>query len=101
MAARRRKRNTANTKKVKVALLVFGILLLLFILFKLSGFIGIGLRVLTNRNINLRETADGLINVLLLGVGGGMHDGPDLTDTIMLVSIKPASKSATLISLPR
>ncbi len=41
------------------------------------------------------------INILLLGVGGGRHDGAQLADTIMLVSLKPSTKEAALISLPR
>ena len=43
----------------------------------------------------------GRINVLLLGIPGKGHDGPNLTDTIMVVSIDPEKKSADLISLPR
>lgn len=44
---------------------------------------------------------DERINVLLLGYGGPGHDGPYLTDSIMLVSIKATSRQAILISLPR
>lgn len=40
-------------------------------------------------------------NVLLLGIGGGTHDGPDLTDTIMLASIDWKKDSVTLVSIPR
>ncbi len=41
------------------------------------------------------------INVLLLGMGGAGHDGPYLTDTIMLVSFQPSQKKAVLLSVPR
>jgi polyisoprenyl-teichoic acid--peptidoglycan teichoic acid transferase len=41
------------------------------------------------------------INILLLGIGGGNHNGAQLTDTIMLASLKPSTKEAALISLPR
>jgi polyisoprenyl-teichoic acid--peptidoglycan teichoic acid transferase len=41
------------------------------------------------------------INILLLGHGGAGHDGPELTDTIMIASIKPSSKEAALVSIPR
>src|ERR1700736_3485660 len=40
---------------------------------------------------------DERINVLLLGYGGPGHDGPYLTDSIMLVSIKATSRQAVLI----
>jgi LCP family protein required for cell wall assembly len=41
------------------------------------------------------------INVLLLGMGGPGHDGPFLTDTIMIASIQPSTKQVALISIPR
>ncbi len=44
---------------------------------------------------------DDRINILLLGIGGGNHDGAQLADTIMLASLKPSTKEAALISLPR
>jgi LCP family protein required for cell wall assembly len=39
--------------------------------------------------------------VLFLGIGGGKHDGPLLTDTIIYASIDPKSQKITLISIPR
>lgn len=44
---------------------------------------------------------DGQVNVLLLGIGGPEHDGPYLTDTMILVQMRPKDKKATLISIPR
>ncbi len=41
------------------------------------------------------------INILLLGNGGYGHDGANLTDTIMVASIKPSAKKVALISIPR
>jgi LCP family protein required for cell wall assembly len=41
------------------------------------------------------------INILLLGYGGPGHDGPYLTDSIMLVSIRPGTHQAIMVSLPR
>lgn len=49
----------------------------------------------------LNVEGDGRINILLLGRGGSGHEGPDLTDTIILVSIDPIEKSAGLVSIPR
>lgn len=40
-------------------------------------------------------------NVLLLGSGGGTHEGPDLTDTMMVLSIDRKNNSVALISIPR
>jgi polyisoprenyl-teichoic acid--peptidoglycan teichoic acid transferase len=40
-------------------------------------------------------------NILLLGYGGGKHDGAYLTDTIIVTHIDPKLKKVTLISIPR
>ncbi len=58
------------------------------------------LQLLFNKNIELKTTGDA-INVLILGISGGSHDGPDLTDTIIFASIDQAKNKTTLISLPR
>jgi len=44
---------------------------------------------------------DERINILLLGYGGPGHDGPYLTDSVMLVSIRPSTHQAIMISIPR
>jgi LCP family protein required for cell wall assembly len=43
----------------------------------------------------------GNTNVLLLGTGGGDHDGADLTDTIILASIDQNNKLVPMLSIPR
>lgn len=49
----------------------------------------------------LKGEGDGRINFILLGRGGDGHDGPDLTDTILIASIDPINKTASLVSVPR
>jgi len=46
------------------------------------------------------EDAD-RVNIMLLGIGGEGHDGPWLTDTMMLASLKPSTSQLSLISIPR
>jgi LCP family protein required for cell wall assembly len=58
------------------------------------------LKVNVNPNL-LKGEGDGRVNVLMLGRGGGTHDGPDLTDTMLLASIDPINDTATLLSIPR
>ncbi len=41
------------------------------------------------------------INILLLGVGGANHQGGNLADTIILVSIKPSIEEVSMVSFPR
>jgi LCP family protein required for cell wall assembly len=40
-------------------------------------------------------------NILLLGTGGEGHQGYNLSDTIILVSVSPKAKDVVLISIPR
>lgn len=41
------------------------------------------------------------VNVVLLGIGGGNHDGADLTDTILLLSFHLTNHTLSMISVPR
>jgi len=41
------------------------------------------------------------INILMLGIGGSGHDGPYLSDTNIILSIKPSTKEVAMISIPR
>ena len=50
---------------------------------------------------DISGTKEDRVNILLLGIGGDGHQGPYLTDTIILVSLKPEDKSVALISIPR
>lgn len=57
-----------------------------------------------DRNVDptrLNGEGDGRVNILLLGKGGAGETAPDLTDTLMLVSIDPVSNEAALLSVPR
>jgi len=44
---------------------------------------------------------DGRTNILLLGVGDKDHAGASLTDSIIIASIEPATRSIVFLSLPR
>lgn len=41
------------------------------------------------------------ISVLLLGYGGGVHEGGSLTDSIMVAQIRPKDQKINLVSIPR
>jgi LCP family protein required for cell wall assembly len=56
--------------------------------------------VFFKKDIALKKD-DQRINILLLGTGGGKHDGPNLSDTIIFLSLDISHKKATLISIPR
>lgn len=57
-----------------------------------------------NSNVDpsqLKGEGSGRVNILLLGIGGPNHDGPDLTDSIMVVSIDVVNHKMALLSIPR
>lgn len=47
------------------------------------------------------ESRDSRTNILLLGVGGAGHEAPELTDTMMFVSLDHGDRSPVFLSLPR
>ncbi len=49
----------------------------------------------------LAGQSDDRINILLLGIGGPGHDGPFLSDTNIILSIKPSTKQIAMVSVPR
>jgi LCP family protein required for cell wall assembly len=49
----------------------------------------------------LKGEGDGRVNILLLGLGGPGHDGPDLTDTMVVLSVDPVNNTAAMLSIPR
>jgi len=49
----------------------------------------------------LKGEDKGRVNILLLGIGGKGHSGGELTDIIMIASIKPATNEASILSIPR
>jgi polyisoprenyl-teichoic acid--peptidoglycan teichoic acid transferase len=57
-------------------------------------------RLVFDDGIPLKSTDD-RTNVLLLGIGGRSHDGSDLTDTMIVLSLNNKNHSAALISIPR
>jgi LCP family protein required for cell wall assembly len=65
---------------------------------------GAGTAAALKPNVNpdlLKGEGSGRVNILLLGRGGGTHDAPDLTDTMMVASVDPINHTSTLLSLPR
>ena len=58
--------------------------------------------LLFNKEIELKkEEESGAVNILLLGIAGGNHDGATLTDTIIFAHIDSDRNKAVLVSIPR
>ncbi len=54
-----------------------------------------------NRDVQLKGESQDRVNILLLGIGGEGHDGPLLTDTMIVASLKPSTGQVALLSVPR
>lgn len=67
----------------------------------------VSLKILSLHNITgiagtpLPTDEFGHTNILLLGQGDESHQGADLTDTMMIASIDPKTRSIALLSIPR
>src|SRR5260221_4101853 len=95
-------KNKKNMVLKKIGLL-FGLIILIFLSVQLFQFFKtysplVGGVIHPTKPLRM---SSGRLNVLLLGIGGGSHDGPNLTDTIIYASIDPVTKRTTLISIPR
>lgn len=58
-------------------------------------------KLLLSSDKELTGEDQGRVNVLLLGMGGEGHDGPLLTDTIIVAQIDTRTEEAVLVSVPR
>jgi LCP family protein required for cell wall assembly len=57
--------------------------------------------LLIKKDIELTQEKAESVNVLILGIGGGTHDGPNLTDSIILANINPEKNTVNMFSIPR
>jgi len=76
------------------------VVLLLFVIFQLArslDFTGI----IFSFGKNLQSDEKGMTNILLTGIGGGNHDGANLTDTIIVAGIDYKNKLVPMLSVPR
>ena len=97
--------------KLRFALLLLGLVLVSF--FVVKGIVGsyqlmtsTGVtpgtlfRLVFDQGADLKPI-DGRVNVALLGIAGGNHEGADLTDTIIVLSFAPQKHTISMISVPR
>lgn len=57
--------------------------------------------LVTSNNQQLQGEREDRVNILLLGIGGPGHDGPYLTDTMIVASVQPSTGKVALLSIPR
>ncbi len=97
--------------KLKAAFLLFGAFLILLLFLKAITVSNVFMqstgitpttlfRLVFDAGADLKPI-DGRVNILLLGIAGGDHDGRDLTDTILVLSFHKKNGTLSMISVPR
>ncbi len=86
--------------KPLIVVVLFVLILAFIFVVKTANFYPFIFHLIFDRGVNLKQT-DSKINILLLGIGGGGHDGPNLTDTIILATIDQKTNKVILSSIPR
>ncbi len=94
------KYNKRNKKIIVVFLALFGILIFGKVLLIGVKYAPVLFQLIFNSEVSLKKSDDN-VNILLLGIGGGKHEGPNLSDTIIFASINQAKNKVTLVSVPR
>ncbi|MBI3620089.1 LCP family protein [Candidatus Roizmanbacteria bacterium] len=86
-------------RKIGAILLGISVVIAIFFFLKVKQFYS---KVYTPTGRSVGPSAEKTAyNILLLGYGGGGHEGAYLTDTMMVLHFDLQTKKATLISLPR
>lgn len=98
MENRTLKRNRASRKPL---FMWIGIIVLILLAVVLVRYFSLFWGLTVDRKIDVKKTQSGNINVLIMGIGGGNHDGPNLTDTIILASVNPEKNTVNMVSIPR
>lgn len=78
-----------------------GIIVCIVIVIVLLRYFSLFWGLTVDKKIDVKKTESGNINVLVMGIGGGNHDGPNLTDTIILASVNPEKNTVNMVSIPR
>jgi LCP family protein required for cell wall assembly len=95
-----RRRRPAR-KRVFFAFLVAVVLIFGVLLWKSSAILSLIWHTSVEQITHINAPPPKPVNLLLLGIGGGTHEGPDLTDTIIFMHVDPIHKKVELVSLPR
>lgn len=94
----RRKQKKKIWKLGLIILIIAIIIALVFFLNKFSGTFSVVNFILSNTGL---KSNDGRVNILLLGIAGGSHDGANLTDTILVATYDLKTNQLYLFSIPR
>lgn len=87
-------------RKILIIIAIIFLVVIGKLVLGLAKFSPVFFQLLFHKEISLKK-ANHNVNILILGIGGGSHEGPDLTDTIMFASIDESKNKISLVSIPR
>lgn len=87
-------------KKRRPLLIFLAVFFVIFFIVKTASLYPFLFHLVFDKGVNLKQE-NNVINILLLGIGGGTHEGTNLTDTIILASINTKDNKVILTSIPR
>lgn len=89
--------------KKNIFLLIAVIILIFVGIFRnqISSLLGLFYGVTIDKAIHLTSQEKESFNIALLGIGGAKHDGPDLSDTIILANVNVKQNAVHMFSIPR
>lgn len=93
-----------NNRLVRFLVILFGVFVIFAIIWQFaSGTSSVEVFDFMNplKKEETIKSTDDRINILLLGNAGGVHDGPYLTDSIIVASYNLKTSDITLFSIPR
>jgi len=90
-------------QKKQALILLAVVLLIIFGIFKsqINSFLSVIYSVTIDKTIDLTEREQESFNIAVLGIGGGKHEGPDLSDTIILANVNIKQNKVHMFSIPR
>jgi LCP family protein required for cell wall assembly len=89
-----------HKKKPLIVVGIFVAILAIIFIAKTVSYYPFLFQLFFDKGVNLKQN-DSRINILILGIGGGDHEGPNLTDTIILANLNEKDNKVTLFSIPR
>lgn len=89
-----------KNRKPLFVVVIFVVILGFFLISKTANLYPFLFHLIFDKGVSLKQT-DNKVNILILGIGGGSHEGPNLTDTIILANLNPKDNKVTLVSIPR
>lgn len=95
------KSSRMQNRKPLIVIGIFMAILVLVVVVKTISFYPFLFGLIFDRDVDLKQASPAMVNILILGIGGGSHDGPNLTDTIILANINETKNQVTLTSIPR